>query len=62
MRRKHKGPRQILVMLLALERAAICAFVNLIIFGANNRSDDRGLVSLRYIFEESPGSGGQAAR
>jgi len=32
------------------------------IFEAGNRSDDRALVSMWYLFEESPGSGGQAAR
>jgi hypothetical protein len=33
-----------------------------VIFQGSNRSDDRAFVPTWYLFEESPGSGGQAAR
>lgn len=37
-------------------------FGHLDYISGGNRSDDRGLVSLRYLFEESPGFIGQTAR
>jgi hypothetical protein len=47
-RRKHKRPRQILVMSVALKRAVICAFVNLIIFGMS-QSVGRSRISILVI-------------